>query len=720
MGIFNTRPRFDDVQIKQLSGDTITLSGTTNISGTFRYLPGATTGYVLKAIDSSGTVGWQPVSVSADTNTFVTGGTLSGNNLILGWNTGGSASAIDLSALSDSTYWTAGTSGTGSIRVVNGGTTDATGNYSVAAGFNNIVSGEDSFIHSKDSLITGDRSVLLGGQSLTGTTDDTVYVPNLTTRGNHILHSDSTLEVSDIPGTLENIIKGSYTEFNWDGLTTSVLSNNNPSGYTSVILGNLTTYPTREDYGFLSYYGSGYTRTGSPGTGIDFYRDRLVLKSSSNSDGVIFSNNGPKKFWWEIDSKSRMILDDQGQLGLGLNVDGSQNPSEMLHVNGNTLISGELTVQTINTGTTVYLLGANSSGTVIQANDIYGDICAFCSSNISGDTIIGTGTTETDSVHGEGDTVDSTSPYSCTQWCAYRPNGELFGVTTDYETSVKYESNGLIIRCCDSNSGDGGTDYGISISADTTTPGDNPPNVITGLTRPFTVRNARKVSFLNSHKSDVLNSNQVSISDSTLGRIELSTLSSIESSFNSEIYGSNLSTILSSENGFISNSSNASIIGSQYSVLSGVTGSTIIGGNNITGTDNDTVYVPKLNIDTLGGGTSINNLGIDVNGNVVVGTTGGGGGIPEATTATTTTIDFTGQTIYYNAGSPATGNISEDLTGAKLGLIQKIYHNDATEPTYPGGWVLMGDAIYFTSTLNIIYAEWAGGSRVEYWYVQEQ
>ena len=535
MGIFNTRPRFDDVQIKQLSGDTITLSGTTNISGTFRYLPGATTGYVLKAIDSSGTVGWQPVSVSADTNTFVTGGTLNGSNqLILNWNTGGSASAIDLSALSDTTYWTAGTSGTGSIRVVNGGTTDATGTYSVAQGLNttasgdygshsegrqttasgpsshaegylttafnegshaeggstfaqgpfshaegnlttasggrshaegylttasgayshsegrqttasgdyshaegyqstasgilshaegsgiasgtlshaeggatvasgssshsegsgtiasgdyshsegentiasgdrshaegfettasglashsegyqtiasgtyshaggqgSIVSGTDSFIHSTNSLINGARSVLLGGQNLTGTTSDTVYVPNLTVREDYILHSDSTLEVSDIPGTLENIIKGSYTEFNWDGLTTSVLSNNNPSGYTSVILGNLTTYPTREDYGFLSYYGSGYTRTGSPGTGIDFYRDRLVLKSSSNSDGVIFSNNGPKKFWWEIDSKSRMILDDQGQLGLGLNVDGSQNPSEMLHIDGGNLL----------------------------------------------------------------------------------------------------------------------------------------------------------------------------------------------------------------------------------------------------------------------------------------------------------------------------------------------------------------------------------------------
>jgi hypothetical protein len=96
------------------------------------------------------------------------------------------------------------------------------------------------------------------------------------------------------------------------------------------------------------------------------------------------------------------------------------------------------------------------------------------------------------------------------------------------------------------------------------------------------------------------------------------------------------------------------------------------------------------------------------------------GGVPAATTATTTTINFTGQTIYYNAGTPATGNITENLTGSKLGLIQKIYHNDVSEPTYPAGWVLMGDAIYFTSTLNVIYAEWAGGSRVEYWYVQEQ
>lgn len=62
MGFFNTRPRLDDKQVKQLSGDTITLSGVTNIDGTFRYKPGAVTGNFLKASDPQGTLEWAPIS----------------------------------------------------------------------------------------------------------------------------------------------------------------------------------------------------------------------------------------------------------------------------------------------------------------------------------------------------------------------------------------------------------------------------------------------------------------------------------------------------------------------------------------------------------------------------------------------------------------------------------------------------------------------------------
>jgi hypothetical protein len=48
--------------------------------------------------------------------------------------------------------------------------------------------------------------------------------------------------------------------------------------------------------------------------------------------------------------------------------------------------------------------------------------------------------------------------------------------------------------------------------------------------------------------------------------------------------------------------------------------SVILGGTSIVGSCDNTVYVPQLNISTITTGTSINNLGIDSNGFVVVGT----------------------------------------------------------------------------------------------------
>jgi len=56
-------------------------------------------------------------------------------------------------------------------------------------------------------------------------------------------------------------------------------------------------------------------------------------------------------------------------------------------------------------------------------------------------------------------------------------------------------------------------------------------------------------------------------------------------------------------------------------ISSGVTRSVIIGGSLITGTTSDTVYVPNLNIGTIGVGTPITNLGIDSAGNVTSGIT---------------------------------------------------------------------------------------------------
>lgn len=261
----------------------------------------STIGYVLTQTSENGEGEWLPNS-SADTNTFVTGGTLTppsaGTNLILDWNTGGSANPINLSSL----VFTGNTSGdcitdlyvrrlygcspitvhdtityNGSIidsattnsfifgtnhvltgsSVTHGVTVDANailggsnnrivpfqvGTYNtiiggenntlgiariqssaiissddstilssngpnaILGGTNNnidgqngnvILGGVDNSIKGANSAILGGtnnsilslRSVVLGGSDITGTTNDTVYTPNLDISGNILINN---------------------------------------------------------------------------------------------------------------------------------------------------------------------------------------------------------------------------------------------------------------------------------------------------------------------------------------------------------------------------------------------------------------------------------------------------------------------------------------------------------------------------------------------------
>lgn len=90
--------------------------------------------------------------------------------------------------------------------------------------------------------------------------------------------------------------------------------------------------------------------------------------------------------------------------------------------------------------------------------------------------------------------------------------------------------------------------------------------------------------------------------------------------------------------------------------------------------------------------------------------------IPTASTGAV--INFERLRIYASSATPLTANITNDLTSAKLGIVQKIYHNHSVAPTFPGGWVRIGGE-YKVNQLNIIYAEWSGISRVEYWIAQQ-
>ena len=103
-----------------------------------------------------------------------------------------------------------------------------------------------------------------------------------------------------------------------------------------------------------------------------------------------------------------------------------------------------------------------------------------------------------------------------------------------------------------------------------------------------------------------------------------------------------------------------SFIHSENSLVTGDR-SVVLGGQNITGTTDDTVYVPYLNISLLGTGTSINNLGIDVNGFVVTGTTSTNftGGI------------VTGETIFSSGLSATT--ISATTIGTSTDCVDDLY-----------------------------------------------
>lgn len=72
-----------------------------------------------------------------------------------------------------------GTTSSGDYSHSQGSGSISQGNYSFASGINSIASVSGTFIHSNNSLVNGTRSVVLGGQNITGSTNDTVYVPYL-------------------------------------------------------------------------------------------------------------------------------------------------------------------------------------------------------------------------------------------------------------------------------------------------------------------------------------------------------------------------------------------------------------------------------------------------------------------------------------------------------------------------------------------------------------
>ena len=150
------------------------------------------------------------------------------------------------------------------------------------------------------------------------------------------------------------------------------------------------------------------------------------------------------------------------------------------------------------------------------------------------------------------------------------------------------------------------------------------------------------------------NSRDSSIIGSSLSKLNTSTNGGLLSTSSSTGTSIVQSVILGGSGHNINGVSNSVIIGGTNNTLTGG-GSVILGGQSLTGTANNTVYVPNLNINSIGAGTPIGNLGFDSSGNVVTGTTGGAG---TNTFLTGGTLDGTNLQLTRNDD----GEISVDLS----------------------------------------------------------
>lgn len=89
-----------------------------------------------------------------------------------------------------------------------------------------------------------------------------------------------------------------------------------------------------------------------------------------------------------------------------------------------------------------------------------------------------------------------------------------------------------------------------------------------------------------------------------------------------------------------------------------------------------------------------------------------------AVDATGTAISFAIPQIYGSPASPETTNITLVTTDLVRGMVQILYHDNGTEPTYPAEFVKLGGE-YSTTVLNIIYMHAISATRIEYTISQQ-
>lgn len=87
----------------------------------------------------------------------------------------------------------------------------------------------------------------------------------------------------------------------------------------------------------------------------------------------------------------------------------------------------------------------------------------------------------------------------------------------------------------------------------------------------------------------------------------------------------------------------------------------------------------------------------------------------ESQSTTGTAISFINDKVYGTLSTPETGNITADVTNAKLGVTNIIIHNSGTAPTFGSQFKkLSGSGNYVTGAVNYIYCTYISTTEIIY------
>ena len=550
----------------------------------------STIGYVLTQVDSGGTAEWAFNSSSASTNTFVASGALNvSDDLILTYNTAGTVPPIDLSSLN-----------------FTGGPADCitdlyTTNIHACSPLNinpldegNVYFGSTSGV----SVDVPNSRIGIG----TAYTEDRLQVQD----GNILVRHDHN---SDTRLRLMNIDTG-ITARSLITLSNMGMAGKVTSGLICYMGPNFTGLPTfTGDYlpnslNITTAGGGGADRAhiniGSRGTtgetrffgGDEDFNDTTLLGRFLPTHSVILGGIDNQI---DDNTTSSSILGGESNYITG-NTSGSDNNTIIggnnnlmvglgpASADNNSILGGESnsmaqrSIRSTIIGGTSNIIGATPGATVGNAVILGGDSNVFPGSSLSTNSVI---------LGGTGITGSSANT-------AYVPT-----LNIDTTPTTDNTLNTVLVRDADGtikSRSAGSISSGFTGNTSATCINELWVTTISGCS-PITMG------------SEIQSANSFALGTGSFAFAEDSDARAVQSA------------ILGGEGHNINTGAvNSVIIGGQDNIIdTGVRRSVILGGQNITALVDESVYVPRLNIGTVGGDTSLLNLGIDSDGFVVSG-----------------------------------------------------------------------------------------------------